>query len=157
ACTRSTARSTTPADRRRPERARGSRSTRAASTSTSTSRATTCSCCNPDGIEQRGRRDRTSAPARASEGLVKEVADQFLYSPVDLVTNPPHRFEGLTRRVVENPVLVLLAGIDRAGVPASHRDDDVGSANDLVRQRLGELLGHVDPEFLHRRDDGGSD
>ena len=40
--------------------------------------------------------------------------------------------EVLAGRIVELPVLVPLAGIDRAGVAAAHRDHDVGGADDLV-------------------------
>ena len=57
--------------------------------------------------------------------------------------------------IVELPVLVLLAGIDRAGVAAAHRDHDVGGAHDLVGERLRELLAHVDAELLHRLDTAG--
>jgi hypothetical protein len=49
------------------------------------------------------------------------------------------------RRVVELPVLVVLARAERAGIAAAHRDHDVGRLHDLVRERLGELLRDVDP------------
>src|SRR6188508_1141548 len=62
---------------------------------------------------------------RARDGLVNELADQGVNPCVDLVANPSHRLEVLSCRVVERPVLVSLAGVDRARVAASHRDDDV--------------------------------
>src|SRR5439155_5120787 len=55
------------------------------------------------------------------------------------------------------PVEVPLAGQDRTGVPTAHGDDRVGVANDLVRERLGELLGDVDPDLGHRLQDGRVD
>ena len=76
---------------------------------------------------------------------------------VDLVADPPHRLEVLAGGVVELPVLVLLARVDRAGIAAAHRDHDVGGAHDLVGQRLGELLAHVDAELAHRLDHGRVD
>ena len=65
--------------------------------------------------------------------------------------------EVLAGRIVELPVLVALAGVDRAGVAAAHRDHDVGGAHDLVGERLRELLAHVDAELGHRLDDGRVD
>ena len=50
------------------------------------------------------------------------------------------------------PVLVALARVDGAGVAAAHGDDDVGGADDVVGERLGERGGDVDPEFGHGGD-----
>ncbi len=55
------------------------------------------------------------------------------------------------------PVLVPLAGEDRAGVAAAHRDDDIGGADDLVGPRLRVLGGDVDAAFGHRGDRGRVD
>ena len=50
-----------------------------------------------------------------------------------------------------------LAGVDRAGVAAAHRDHDVGGLDELVGERLRELLAHVDAELVHRLDHGRVD
>ena len=57
--------------------------------------------------------------------------------------------------VVERPVLVALAGEDRAGVAAAHGDHDVGGLDDLVGPGLGVLPGDVDAALGHGRDRGG--
>src|SRR5205085_863965 len=57
-------------------------------------------------------------------------------------------------RVVELPVEVLLAGDDRTGVAAPHRDHDVGLPDRVVGQELRPLGGEIDVELGHRRDDG---
>ena len=62
----------------------------------------------------------------------------------------PDGLEVLAGRVLEDPVLVALARIDRAGVAAAHRDHDVGGLHDLVGERLGELFVQVDAELVHR-------
>ena len=69
---------------------------------------------------------------RASEGLGKELGEKLLDALVDFVADLAHGLEILARRIVERPVLVALAGIDRAGVAAAHRDHDVGLAHELV-------------------------
>lgn len=46
--------------------------------------------------------------------------------------------------VVEFPVFVAFAGVEGAGVAASHGDDDVGGADDLFGPWFGEFLGDVD-------------
>src|SRR5688572_3370090 len=46
--------------------------------------------------------------------------------------------EVLAGGVGDGPIDVPRAGMDRATVAAAHRDDEVGSAHDLVGQRLGE-------------------
>src|SRR5215207_9196703 len=66
----------------------------------------------------------------------EQLADQRLHALVEVVADPPHRLRVLPGGVVEVPVFVLLARVDRAGIAAAHRDHDVGSAHDLVRQRL---------------------
>ena len=85
----------------------------------------------------------------------EQLGDQPLDALVDLVADAADRLEILAGRVVELPVLVLLAGVDRAGVAAAHRDHDVGGAHDLVGERLRELLAHIDAELVHGLDDGG--
>ena len=61
-------------------------------------------------------------------------------------------FDGLAGRVVELPVEVPLAGVDRAGVAAAHGDHDVCRADDFLGPGLGELGGDVDAAFGHRGD-----
>ena len=55
----------------------------------------------------------------------KKLGHQPLHALVDLVADHTHRLDILAGRIVELPVLVALAGIDRAGVAAPHRDHDV--------------------------------
>src|SRR3954454_12381735 len=55
----------------------------------------------------------------------EELADERPHPPVDLVPDPAHRRDVLARRVVELPVLVALARVDRAGIAATHRDHNV--------------------------------
>ena len=83
--------------------------------------------------------------------------DEPLHARVDLVADPAYRLEVLSGRVVELPVLVALARVDRARVAAAHRDHDVGGPDGLVRERLRELLAQVDAELAHRLDDGWVD
>ena len=51
---------------------------------------------------------------------------------LDLVSDRADVVERLPGRVVELPVEVPLAGVERAGVAAAHRDHDVGRAHELV-------------------------
>src|ERR1041385_6635118 len=89
---------------------------------------------------------------RRDGAVRKQLADQRLHALVELVAGPAPAREVLPGRIVQLPVLVPLAGVDRAGVAAAHRDHDVSCAHDLVGQRLRELLAHVDPQFLERDD-----
>ncbi len=63
----------------------------------------------------------------------------------------------LPARVHERPVLVPLAGKDRAGVTAAHRDHDVGGSHVLGEELGGDLSGDVDPNLGHRLDRSGVD
>ena len=80
----------------------------------------------------------------------EQIGDEALHPAVDLVADPPHRLEILAGGIVQLPVLVPLARIDRAGVAAAHRDHDVRGLHELVGQRLRELLAHVHADLLHR-------
>src|SRR5437588_5107273 len=82
----------------------------------------------------------TARPSSVVSATREQLADQPLDTLVDLVPDPANRLEILAGRVVELPVLVLLAGIDGAGVAAAHRDHGVRDADDLVGERLRELL-----------------
>src|SRR6476469_110264 len=73
---------------------------------------------------------------RASSLLFKELGDQVLHAPVDLVAAAPNGLEILAGRINERPVLVPLSLVDRARITAAHADHDVGGANDLICQGL---------------------
>jgi hypothetical protein len=91
--------------------------------------------------------------SRAGESIGKLV-DESTNACVDLVADAPHCVDVLAGRIVELPVLVAFAGIDRAAVAAAHRDHDIGRANSLVGELLRRLVGQVDAELGHRLDDG---
>ncbi|MEU5876395.1 hypothetical protein [Spirillospora sp. NPDC047279] len=48
--------------------------------------------------------------------------------------------------VDDGPAEVALARVDGACVAASEGDHDVGGADDLAGERLGDLAGEVEPE-----------
>src|SRR6266851_8570678 len=80
-------------------------------------------------------------PAYRTVRCVFQHACQLLDEGADAVSNliadRPDLFECLADRVVEFPVLVVLAGRERTGVAAAHRDDDIGSQDELVGPWLG--------------------
>src|SRR5216683_1831932 len=78
-----------------------------------------------------------------------QLLDQLLDPNVDFVADVADRFQVLVFGVLEVPVLIALAGIDRAGVTAAHRDDNVGCADEVIRERLGKLAADVDAELTH--------
>src|SRR5262245_50346149 len=101
---------------------------------------------------------KASASARlARSGLSNEVGDQPLDAGVDLVPDAANRVQALAGGIVQRPVLVPLAGIDRARVATAHGDHHVCGPDDLVGQRLRELLAHVESDLAHCDDDGGID
>jgi hypothetical protein len=61
--------------------------------------------------------------------------------------------DGKSRRIVEFPVDVALAGVERASVAASHRDDDVRCASIILAKELGELATSVETTFSKCCDD----
>src|SRR5215203_6190545 len=67
----------------------------------------------------------------------------------DLVSNRSHGGDIASGGVVELPVLVALAWEQRASIAASHRDDDVGSAHDLVGPWLRKLVGDINSDLGH--------
>ena len=96
---------------------------------------------------------RAIVPHRGCQADVElQAADEDLDATADLVTDRAHGGDPEPGRVVELPVLVALAGEDRAGVTAAHRDDDIGGADDLVGPWLRVLAGDVDADFGHRVD-----
>src|SRR5215218_1183612 len=102
---------------------------------------------------------RASAAARrrrsgcATLGL--QIRQKPFHATGDLVSNPANRVEVLAGGVLELPVLVALAGIDGAGVPAAHRDHDVGDADRVVREGLWVLPAQIHPNLGHRLDHPG--
>ena len=72
----------------------------------------------------------------------------------EVVSDGPHLVDGLVGGVVEFPVEVALTREHGAGVPASHGDDDVGGADDLVGPGLGDLGADVDADLGHGGDGG---
>ena len=107
------------------------------------------------GEDQRERADRLGR--ERADHASSSSATSRCDARVDLVADPAHRLEVLPGRVVELPVLVALARVDRARVAAAHRDDDVGGADGLIGERLRELLAQVDAELAHCLDDRGVD
>src|SRR5664280_1594804 len=95
-----------------------------------------------------------SGPVRGCGGG-HELGEQGVDAGVDVVTDPADLGEWAVLRVGQVPVEVPLAGIDRAGIPASHGDHHVGGLHDVVGERLGEGPGQVQPELAHHLDHGG--
>ena len=79
-----------------------------------------------------------------------ERFDQLPHVVVELVANPSDDLQRLAGGIGDRPVLVSLARVHRAHVPAAQRDDDVGGADDGVGERLGELRAHVEADLRHR-------
>src|SRR5262245_24428653 len=98
-----------------------------------------------------------SARHRRPRSLRTELDNQPLDARGDLIADSAHGRDVLPRRVVDRPVLVTLSRIDRTGIAAAHRDDDVGGPHDVVRERLRVLLAHVDAQLAHRLDHGRID
>src|SRR6185312_9449225 len=73
-----------------------------------------------------------------------------LDSPFDLVTDGPDAVDALARGVVELPVLVTFAWVERAGVTAPHGDDDIGLPHGLVAEHFRRVAGDVDAVLGHR-------
>ena len=105
------------------------------------------SLCHRVAVLRRGLLVGEAAPPYSTDRLVEMMFGR--------VVSLGSRLEAPPGGIVDRPVLVSLAGVDRAGVAAAHRDHDVGGAHDLIGERLRELLGHVDAELLHRLDDRG--
>src|SRR3954451_12616953 len=91
---------------------------------------------------------------RLQQCLDEEIGNEPLDSPVDLVADRAHGIERLgIGGVVEHPVLVALAREDRTRIAASHGDHHIGGAHEVVRERLWEGVGEIDPQLGHRFDD----
>src|SRR5436190_23574513 len=94
--------------------------------------------------------------ARSGRGTIasvwSKVGQQRLNTLRDLVAYLAHGCQVLAGRVLELPILVALARIDRAGVAAAHRDHRVGGPDDVVRERLRELLRQIHANLGHGLD-----
>src|SRR5699024_2088334 len=64
---------------------------------------------------------RAGGLSRTELQLGQELPDVV----IDVVADPARLLDGGVGRVIQGPVLIPLAGVDRAGVPATHGDDDV--------------------------------
>ena len=79
---------------------------------------------------------------------------------VDLVADRTDGVDALAGGVVELPVEVALAGVERALVATAHRDDDVGGLRRLRRSAASGARRsrvEVDADLGHRFDDSGVD
>src|SRR5216684_667138 len=91
----------------------------------------------PVGVDPRAAHASAAEPADLlSGGSRDELADELLDTDVDLVPDAAHRVQILAGRIVQLPVFISFAGIDRAGVTAAHRYHRVGRADVIVRQRF---------------------
>src|SRR5689334_17876087 len=85
-------------------------------------------------------RARRAMSGRATAALLRdELGEQRSDAFGDLVADAPHGLGILAGRVLEVPVLIALARIDRACIPAAHGDHDVGGLHALIGERLREL------------------
>src|SRR5882672_687832 len=108
-------------------------------------------------VSRRSSRHVGVAPLGWSAGGYAELVEEVADTAFDLVPDRTDVVDILAGRVVEIPVEVTLAGKDRAGVAAAHRDDHIGGADDLVSPRLRELGRDVDASFGHRGHGGRVD
>src|SRR5947209_2996096 len=106
-------------------------------------------------VKRRG--GKLGASSRALRRCRNKLLQENANAIVDLVSNWPDLLKRLSRWIRQVPVEVALARIDRAGIPATHRDDGIRVAHDLIAERLGELLRDVDPDLRHGLNDGGVD
>jgi hypothetical protein len=75
-------------------------------------------------------------------------------SAIDLLDDRTNHFDRLASGVFEVPVEVALAGIQRAGITATHGDDNVSGSGGLLGERFGELPAGIKPplaKYCHDR------
>lgn len=82
----------------------------------------------------------------------EKVTHQCRDSRPEVVTNSAHYVNRLTCRVGQVPVLVALAGEDRAGITATHRDNHVRATDSIDGQHLRLLACDIDVDFAHDLD-----
>src|SRR5262249_47179531 len=83
--------------------------------------------------------------------------EQSFHAGVDVVPDPADLIHCPARRVLDLPVLIALARIDRARVATPHGYDHVCRPDEPVGEGLGELLRHVDAQLVHHLHHGGGD
>src|SRR5687768_158450 len=93
---------------------------------------------------------RRSGGCGAGILLWSDLVEKPLHPPRDVVADTAHGLDVLARRVLELPVLVALAGVDRARVTAAHRYDRVCGPYELIVEGLRELLLEVGSQLGHR-------
>src|SRR5712691_1553228 len=98
--------------------------------------------------------DSTAAepPDRLGCWARDQFLDQTFDAHVDLVPYAAYGVHVLPGGVIELPVFIALAWIDRAGVAAAHRYYDVGGAHEVIRQGLRKLPADVQTDLAHRLD-----
>src|SRR5688572_9017286 len=83
-----------------------------------------------------GRRDSGEpAPRSVFDGNV-QLGEQLSDPALNVVADGTDVLDTPAGRIVKLPVEVALAGEERTCVAASHRDDDVGGPDHLIRPRL---------------------
>src|SRR3982074_3006447 len=85
-------------------------------------------------------------------GAGHQLSNQLSHAAIDLVADAAHGLDVLSGRVLEVPVLVSLARIDRTRVATAHRDHHVGPPHRVGGERFWKLLADVDADLLHRLD-----
>ena len=98
---------------------------------------------------------RTASQPASVAVLAIELSDEIVDSPGDLVAGRADLLDRSPFRIRQFPVDVALAGDERAGVAAAHRDDDVGLLCELACEALRAMAGEVDCELAHHFDDRG--
>src|SRR3984957_4673654 len=84
---------------------------------------------------------------------VQKFVDEDHHAIRDRITNLSNFREVFSAGILQFPVLVALARVDRARVTTAHGHNDVGVATHLVGQLLRRLIRDVDAQLLHRLDD----
>src|SRR5690625_2764080 len=86
-------------------------------------------------------------PPRCS---VEKLREQRFNACLDLVADGSHRIDTLPCRILEFPILVPLAGEERACVTAAHSDYGIRRLHRFGREDLRLLSGDVDADLAHR-------
>ena len=73
-------------------------------------------------------------------GFGHEFGEQLPHAPVELIPDLADLVYGLAGWIFEFPVLVTLAGVDRAGVFAAHGDHHVRGFEELISEGFRERL-----------------